>query len=92
MIGCEYCRMEDDGEDFGSDLKPLIRVEETGRRFDTEDGCEETYHSESFEVWSIYNVTIFDDRLQLAIGDASEIGRKINYCPMCGRRLGNVKL
>ena len=36
-------------------------------------------------------VAVSNDRLEVTIGSIYGISKKINYCPMCGRKLQEVK-
>lgn len=87
MLGCQFCRMEENG-DYGSDLTSLIHVEE--KRGDikcTDKESKETYHDDAFNIISEYDIKICGDLLMFSLGDMSEISRKINFCPICGREL-----
>lgn len=75
-IGCEYCRMEANG-DFGRDLKPLAMYEggwtdsNTGERITT----------------TCFEITVMRDRLNICFNCEHELEKIIKYCPMCGREL-----
>lgn len=36
-------------------------------------------------------VAVMNDRLEITIGAEYGLSKKINYCPMCGRKLQEVK-
>lgn len=76
MIGCEYCRMEDNG-DYGRDLRPLMELE--GGWTDSHTG--KTVTNQFLEI------TVMGNTLNVCFNGEYEMIREIKYCPMCGREL-----
>lgn len=83
MIGCQYCRMEENG-DIGYDLAPLMVI-----RKKYEAITPDVKINAEANLIGIMNthVEVSDGRLHVIIGEACHIERKINYCPVCGRSL-----
>ena len=78
MIGCKYCRMEENG-DFGPDLTSLLTMEQCwkpGKEVKTVE-----------LAGTLMEVTVFDNRLNICFNGEFEFERIIKYCPMCGREL-----
>lgn len=93
MIGCKYCRMEENG-DFGPDLTPLLLMEQCWRpgkdvKTVSMNGIERT---KSTIPTQLMEVTVFDNRLQICFNGEFEFEREIKYCPMCGRELKNMEV
>ena len=88
MIGCKYCRMEENG-DFGPDLTSLLTMEQCwkpGKDVKTVElaGTARTKYALTTQLME---VTVFDNRLNICFNGEFEFERIIKYCPMCGREL-----
>lgn len=70
MEGCEYCRMEPNG-DIPDDRKDLFNIK-IGKVFDTE---------------ALLSVVIVKRKMSLIGGNNFCKEIRINYCPICGRKL-----
>lgn len=89
MVGCHYCRMNEENGDFGPDLKPLFTMEQCwkpGMRIHTLE-CNGALRTKNAVSTQIMEVTIFGDKLNICFNGEFEFDRMINFCPMCGRRL-----
>lgn len=90
MVGCAYCRMEENG-DFGPDLTSLFTMEQCWKpekEIEAVDihGLNRTKNAVTTQHM---DVTVFGNRLNICFNGEFEFERHINYCPMCGRRLNN---
>ena len=87
MIGCEFCRMEDNG-DFGGDLKPLM-ILNMGWKPDSpaKTVTMASRRSTAFLVTQLMEITVMRDALNICFNGEYEFERKIRFCPMCGREL-----
>ena len=82
MIGCQYCGMKENG-DIPSELEMLMRVRPS---FEAMDEGYEVRISDFWHDSMSMNLGVYNGKLVLFIGQVSEVVRKINYCPMCGRK------
>ena len=88
MIGCKYCRMEENG-DFGPDLTSLLTMEQCwkpGKEVKTV-GVNGIMRTKGTIPTQLMEVTVFDNRLNICFNGEFEFERIIKYCPMCGREL-----
>lgn len=87
MIGCEFCRMEENG-DFGFDLKPLAVIN-AGWKPETKEVKAVTIdgYKNAFIATQLMEITVMRDALNICFNGEYEFERKIRFCPMCGRRL-----
>lgn len=82
MIGCQFCGVEENGDIINS-LKPLLQVRPMY------EAAGEDFTVSNDELWSDamgVRVGVYDGWLAMFIGNGTEALRKINCCPMCGRK------
>ena len=82
VTGCPFCGVKENG-DVPADLRMLLRVKPS---FKAVEGCGEVSTDPVPGVSTGLDIGVYNGRLVLFIGQASEAVRKINYCPICGRK------
>ena len=82
MIGCEYCRVEDNG-DIGRNLKEIIQIR---RIYEVESQDSECIEEETPDDKYIA-IGIYNGYLSYIENGRICVERKVNYCCMCGRKL-----
>ena len=86
MIGCKYCRMEENG-DFGLDLTSLLTMEQCWKPGKEVKTVSVNGKGKGAILTQLMEVTVFDNRLNICFNGEFEFERIIKYCPMCGREL-----